>query len=46
MACSKCDSKNQMKKIQFFSFALGLYMIATSIYGQVQIIKHLIAMFK
>jgi hypothetical protein len=41
--CKKC--KNGMNKSQWFIFTLGTYILGTSIYGTVQLIKLISKLF-
>lgn len=46
MSCSNCKSNNQVNNVKWSVLILGFYILVTSIYGTLQIVKNLIDYFK
>lgn len=45
MSCSSCKSNDGVNKVQWGVMIIGFYMVGTSIYGTVELVKKLIALF-
>lgn len=45
MSCSSCKSKEGVNKVQWGVMIAGLYMVGTSIYGTIELVKKLISLF-